>query len=137
MPVTQRSSASQSVKNKKTAPLLNGSKAAGSAERFIADSADGNVEVRGWKKIKQDMAQNILLFKITHDETLKMEWENLPGGVQNAFNDVLATLKDKTTSVESETEGECFVFSFSDDQIQISAICAELNGKVAFFFKED
>jgi len=89
----------------------------------------------GWKKMNEQMECNLLLFQITQKGTLKIEWTNLSEGVQKAFQEVLDTMCCKGETV-SETEGECFVFGYSDEAVNLSAVCTALNGKTAFFFKE-
>lgn len=93
--------------------------------------------VRGWKKIKGAVAQDLLVFKITQEVTLKMEWTALPENIQTAFTDVLTTVKNKGEVYDTETDGECFVFGFTDETVNLSAVCTMLNGKVAFFYKEE
>lgn len=100
-------------------------------------AAEKNVQVPGWKKLAEKVDADLLLFKITPTETLKIDWESLTDNIKTAFQDVLDTVQDKGEVYDSETEGECFVFGFSDEGVHLSAVCTTLNGKVAFFYKEE
>lgn len=101
------------------------------------DSVSDNQTVLGWNKLKQAAETDLLVFKLTKQQTVRMEWSGLSEAVQTAFQDVLHTVTHKGETFDTETEGECFVFGFSDECVQLSAICTVLNGKIAFFFKEE
>ncbi|MDZ4845037.1 MAG: hypothetical protein SH857_05745 [Chitinophagales bacterium] len=137
MPVTENLTQQTTGATEKAAqPVKNNKQAVEVSAGLLEDSAHGQMTVRGWNKMTQDFQKDLLLFKITQEATLKIEWSTLPDNLQDAFKEVLGTLKNKGEHHESETDGECFVFGFADEGVNISAVCTELNGRVAFFYKE-
>ncbi len=121
---------------KSAPPVKNKKRTVAVSPALLEDSSEQQV-VKGWRKLKQDFEKDLLLFKITPEITVKMEWTTLPDSLQTAFMEVLNTLKNKGEQYDSEIEGECFVFGFTDESVTISAVCTALNGKVAFFYKEE
>ena len=77
------------------------------------------------------------IFKMSERGSQKMEWDSLSDGHKKAFNEVLNTFEN-TEKIPHTAEHFAggFSFAYSDEEVDLSAVCIASQGKLMLFYKE-
>jgi hypothetical protein len=104
-------------------------------EKSVAVPTFNRKPLRRVKFTAQEAGEGYCIFKMTDKGSSPVDWKNLSKSHQQAFQEVIETFVGKNQSAdENFTQG--FSFAYSSEDVDFSAVCIALHGKVMLFYKE-